>query len=78
MKCPKCSADNPDKAKFCNQCGDELTIICSKCNSTSPPESRFCNECGHDLHLPPEQPVKVLSFESNKPTKRVAKSSGEL
>jgi len=63
MKCPKCSADNPDKAKFCNQCGDELTIICSKCKSTSPPESRFCNECGHDLHLPPEQPVKVLSFD---------------
>ena len=63
MKCQKCTADNPDKAKFCNQCGDQLTIICSKCNSTSPPESRFCNECGHNLNLSPEQPAKELSFD---------------
>jgi len=63
MKCPKCSSDNPGKAKFCNQCGDELTIICSKCNSTSPPESRFCNECGHDLTLPSKQPPQNLSFD---------------
>jgi hypothetical protein len=25
MKCPKCGFDNIDKAKFCNECGHNLT-----------------------------------------------------
>ena len=50
MKCPKCQFDNPDDARFCNECGGELKLICSKCSKANPPNSKFCNACGHNLN----------------------------
>ena len=49
MKCQKCRFDNPEGAKFCNECGSRLTPVCPECGKVNPPESKFCNECGHDL-----------------------------
>jgi class 3 adenylate cyclase/tetratricopeptide (TPR) repeat protein len=49
MKCPKCQFENPDSAKFCNECGSKLELACPQCGKGNPPSSKFCSECGHDL-----------------------------
>ena len=56
MKCPKCQFDNPEGAKFCNECGNSLEITCPKCSKANPPGSKFCNGCGQDLKQPKEPP----------------------
>ena len=33
MKCTKCSTENPEKRKFCRECGEKLLLKCLKCNS---------------------------------------------
>jgi|GEM_PF-6716568 len=30
MKCPKCGFENPDNAKFCNQCANKLEVACHR------------------------------------------------
>ena len=56
MKCPKCQHENPDDAKFCNECANKLEIICSECGKDNPPSSKFCNECAHHFRQPKEAP----------------------
>jgi len=54
MRCPKCQLDNPDGARFCNECGHGLEISCRVCGNVNPPAGKFCNECGHSLKNPPD------------------------
>ncbi|MFH1294060.1 MAG: adenylate/guanylate cyclase domain-containing protein [Pseudomonadota bacterium] len=63
MKCPKCQHENPDDAKFCNECAKKLELICPECGKANPPGSKFCNECAKNLILPSEPPRKDLSFD---------------
>ena len=46
MKCPNCACDNPDRAKFCVECGDAFAARCTACGSELPPAAKFCLECG--------------------------------
>ena len=58
MKCPACSAENKDTAKFCKSCGAALSrpvtkaLIPSTCKSpqacgfSEKPDSKFCPKCG--------------------------------
>jgi class 3 adenylate cyclase/tetratricopeptide (TPR) repeat protein len=52
MKCPQCSADNKESAKFCGNCGARLASICPQCNFENAPQNQFCIECGHALTKP--------------------------
>src|SRR5208282_3726885 len=61
MKCRKCEAEQPDGARFCNECGSKMDLACPQCGKTSPPDSKFCNECGHDLRGPGE--TKPLDYD---------------
>ena len=63
MKCPKCQFENPDDAKFCNECANKLELICPQCGKANAPGSKFCNECANNLTLPSEPPPKDLSFD---------------
>jgi class 3 adenylate cyclase/tetratricopeptide (TPR) repeat protein len=63
MKCPKCDFENPDSARFCNECGNKLEIHCSECGKVNPLGSKFCNECGHTLAVSIRPAVKELSFD---------------
>jgi len=63
MKCPKCQTENPDKAKFCIECGKTMDFCCPKCGATTPLEGKFCMECGHNLTIPSEPTPKDLSFD---------------
>jgi class 3 adenylate cyclase/tetratricopeptide (TPR) repeat protein len=63
MKCPECQFENPEGAKFCNQCGKKIELTCQECGNLNPPGSRFCNECGHKLSLPSEPSPRDLSLD---------------
>ena len=42
MFCPKCAAENPDKARFCRQCGVEMRVVQEPANkSPQVPTKRF-------------------------------------
>jgi class 3 adenylate cyclase/tetratricopeptide (TPR) repeat protein len=49
MRCPACSASNPETARFCGTCGTELSAGCPRCGAPILPGLRFCTSCGHDL-----------------------------
>ncbi len=53
MRCPACGHENPEGAKFCNECAAKIELTCPRCNKINPPESKFCNECGTNLSAPP-------------------------
>jgi len=63
MKCPKCQRENPDDAKFCNECGSKIEAICPSCGKINPPGSRFCNGCGGNITLPSAPIRRDLSFD---------------
>ncbi|MBU4426475.1 MAG: AAA family ATPase, partial [Proteobacteria bacterium] len=49
MKCPKCQFENPEQARFCNECGNKLELACPECGKVNPLGSKYCNECGQRL-----------------------------
>ena len=49
MICPACRHDNPDRAKFCLECGQRFAPSCPQCGTELPPGAKFCLECGHRL-----------------------------
>ncbi len=62
MRCRECGAENPPEARFCYQCGKEISRLpqdassfqsqsafCQKCGVQNPPSSKFCMECGTTL-----------------------------
>jgi class 3 adenylate cyclase len=46
VRCPRCSQENLDEARFCLHCGAQLTISCPGCGMRQPPGARFCPGCG--------------------------------
>ena len=51
--CIKCKALNPEDARFCEECGQELGILprefCRNCSTMNPAGLKFCGECGSKL-----------------------------
>lgn len=49
--CPKCGTTNPVGAKFCNNCGTQIsgTAKCPNCGHENPASAKFCNNCGAKL-----------------------------
>jgi class 3 adenylate cyclase/tetratricopeptide (TPR) repeat protein len=46
VRCPACSAANPDHALFCLACGVRLALACPQCKTRNETAARFCVECG--------------------------------
>jgi len=46
MNCLACSHENPDRAKFCLECGAAFASRCAGCGTELPPAAKFCLECG--------------------------------
>jgi class 3 adenylate cyclase len=46
MVCHHCQTNNPDSARFCLNCGQELPFQCSNCHADLLPGAHFCNHCG--------------------------------
>jgi class 3 adenylate cyclase/predicted ATPase len=53
MRCARCSADNPDDARFCAQCGQRLALSCPACSHEVGAADRFCSHCGTRLDETP-------------------------
>ena len=51
MVCPHCQRENPDTARFCLNCGQELLFKCSNCQSDLLPGAHFCNQCGQSVQV---------------------------
>src|SRR5215469_10260009 len=49
MRCSKCGAENPDRAKFCVECADPFMRRCPSCTAENPPTAKFCLECAKPL-----------------------------
>ena len=58
MRCPECSADNPEGAKFCLECGTRLPATCTQCGALLPPQAKFCPTCGARVSRDAEAPEK--------------------
>ena len=52
MICSACRHDNPDRAKFCLECGAPQAAACPQCSTELPPGAKFCLECGHRVTAP--------------------------
>ena len=46
MRCSKCSTENREGAKFCNECGTPFGTKCAACDALNQPDAKFCDECG--------------------------------
>src|SRR5690348_13756558 len=57
MQCSQCQADNPEGARFCEDCGARLAIQCPQCGQGATPGKRFCASCGGALAAPAAAPV---------------------
>jgi class 3 adenylate cyclase/tetratricopeptide (TPR) repeat protein len=62
MRCSKCGAENPDRAKFCNDCGHAIAGICQKCGFENLRSAKFCGECGAPLGAAFDPPVRERSL----------------
>jgi len=49
MLCPKCQADNPVHAAFCDQCGARLDKACPHCGESNRYGAKFCRTCGQTI-----------------------------
>jgi class 3 adenylate cyclase len=49
MNCPRCQTENPDKARFCLNCGLAFERRCANYQTELPPGARFCMACGHPV-----------------------------
>jgi len=49
MRCSKCGAENPGRAKFCEECASPFTRRCGSCNTENSPGAKFCIECAKPL-----------------------------
>ncbi|MCP4328561.1 MAG: tetratricopeptide repeat protein [Alphaproteobacteria bacterium] len=52
MKCPRCSSENRDGVRFCEQCGGRLELACPSCGAMGPPSRKFCGSCGQLVDTP--------------------------
>ena len=46
MDCASCGHDNPERARFCLECGKPFLLRCSSCATELPAGAKFCLECG--------------------------------
>ena len=55
IKCPHCEALLAQDAKFCKECGKEVsqpgTVKCAKCDADIAADAKFCKECGRPTHI---------------------------
>src|SRR5215472_1938267 len=51
MRCSKCGAESPDRAKFCEECASPFTRRCPSCNTENTLNAKFCIECAKPFEI---------------------------
>jgi predicted ATPase/class 3 adenylate cyclase len=59
MRCAKCGAENPDRAKFCVECASPFARRCPSCNAENPQTAKFCLECAKPFEGPGDKLQRV-------------------
>lgn len=49
MECSDCKTQNPERNRFCRDCGAKLSQGCPECGAQGLPGDKFCGECGKKL-----------------------------
>jgi class 3 adenylate cyclase len=49
MKCPRCQHNNPQGARFCEECATPLARTCSNCGTALSATAKFCHACAHPV-----------------------------
>jgi class 3 adenylate cyclase/predicted ATPase len=83
MQCPQCRHDNPDRAKFCLECGTRLALTCNQCGTELPANAKFCLECGQPAAgptatAPQPAPPAPASYTPQHLAERIIRSRGAL
>jgi class 3 adenylate cyclase len=47
MDCPRCQHNNPQGARFCEECATPLARMCSNCGTALSAAAKFCHACAH-------------------------------
>src|SRR6266478_5197724 len=64
MRCPNCSAENPQGAKFCSECASSMMVKCARCGANNQPGAKYCNECAAPLSASARVEATVQSRDS--------------
>ncbi len=64
MICSACAHENPNDARFCEECGGDLARACTSCGTANTPTAKFCKNCRASLATastdpPPAPPAPV-------------------
>ena len=66
MRCPRCQSQNPEGARFCEECGARLELACPNCGEAVTPGKKFCASCG--TPVTPQPAVRLPSPTSYTPS----------
>src|SRR5580698_9507027 len=58
MLCVECKTENPDRLKFCNECGAAFKTPCASCGFENASAPKFCGQCGAGLRSSPAAAAK--------------------
>jgi len=80
MKCPRCEHDNPQGARFCEECASPLARTCSNCGTALSATAKFCHACARPVTAatsapPPRSPE---SYTPKHPAERIINSKGPM
>ena len=81
MQCPRCQAENPERARYCEDCGGRLEFRCPHCGEAATAGKRFCASCGGPLVTAPATPHPAPSPHAYTPrhlAERIISSRGAL
>src|SRR6516225_571254 len=81
MRCTSCTAENPEHAKFCLECGAQLGHRCAACGAELPARAKFCLECGKPLAAaskPGPAPPDPRSYAPNHLAEKILTSRSAL
>ncbi|QKK07185.1 MAG: zinc ribbon domain-containing protein [Planctomycetota bacterium] len=48
-RCASCGTANDSGARFCDACGESLSLACDACGTANDADARFCDGCGGAL-----------------------------
>jgi len=67
MKCPRCQHENPQGARFCEECAAALARTCSNCGTPLSATAKFCHACAHPVAAGESTPARFASPEAYTP-----------
>jgi class 3 adenylate cyclase/tetratricopeptide (TPR) repeat protein len=79
MTCSQCQAQNPDDARFCEECGARLALACPQCGAEISPGKKFCRACGTALSgRVPDRPLSPASYTPEHLAEKILTSKSAL